>query len=140
MGGAPPPMMGGGAPPGPPGGTGGTTTPQPMGGSAAQAMTGVKVGLEALQKALPMLPMGSELWSAVHKALGDIGKHMDMMSGGGPSSAIQQLVAMARDQRTEPQKAAMMSMFPGPAGGGAPPPPPITAPPGGGGPPPPMAA
>lgn len=132
-----PPMPGmGGAPGGgPPGGTGATMTPQPMMGSLNQGMTGVKVGLDALQKALPMLPMGSELWSSVHKALGDIGKHMDQMGGGNPSAIIQQLTAMARDAQTGPQRSALMSMSPGggppPSGGGATPPPALP-PPGGG--------
>ena len=120
----------------PPGGAGAAMAPSPMGGSTAAAMTGVKVGVEALQKALPSLPMGSKLHSTILKALQDIPKEMETGMGGGPGAEVQQLIAMARNAQTQPQRAAMMSMFPsggGPGGGGAPPPP---APPGGGAPPP----
>lgn len=125
MGGMPP------RPPGPPGGVGGVMAPSPMGGSTASAMTGVKVGVEALQKALPALPMGSELHTAILKAIESISKHIDQGMGGGAGSQIQQLIAMARDAQTQPQRSAMMSMFPPPGGGG-----PGGPPPGGGGPPP----
>jgi len=120
-----------GSPPGAPGGTGGAMSPSPMGGSSAQGMTGVKTGVEALQKALPMLPMGSELHTAILKAITDISKHMDQNMGGGPQAVIQQLAQMARDQQQNPQRQAMMSMMsgggsaappaPGGGGGGAPP-------------------
>ena len=102
-----------------------------MGGSTAQAMTGVKVGMEALQKALPALPMGSKLHTAILKAISEIAKEMDQGMGGDPASQIQQLVALARNAQTGPQRNAMMSMFPAggsPAGGGAPPPAPGGAP------------
>ena len=120
----------------PPGGAGAAMAPSPMGGSTAAAMTGVKVGVEALQKALPSLPMGSKLHGAILKAISDISKEMESGMGGGPGAEIQQLIAMARNAQTNPQRSAMMSMFPsggGPGGGGAPPPP---GPPGGGAPPP----
>jgi hypothetical protein len=96
-------------------------------------MAGLKVGLEALQKALPQLPMGSEIHTSVLKAIADISKHMEKGGQGqGDSSAvIQQLVEAARMAKTQPNMAAMM---PPPAGGAMPPPPP----PGAGAPPPPM--
>src|SRR5882724_245192 len=87
--GGPPPGFPMGSPPGAPGGTGGAMSPSPMGGSSAQGMTGVKTGVEALQKALPMLPMGSELHTAILKAITDISKHMDQNMGGGPQAVIQ---------------------------------------------------
>jgi hypothetical protein len=51
--------------------------PGGMAGNAAQATTGVKLGLEMLQKHLAGLPMGSELHSAVLKAITDISKKLD---------------------------------------------------------------
>jgi len=124
------PVLGGGPPPpgaggGPPGGTAGAMVPQPMAGSAAQGATHLRSALEMLQKALPSLPMGSEVWAAVHKALGDIGKHMDMMGGKDQAAGVQALMTMLRDKQVEPQKNAFMSAIGGggpPPGAGAPPP------------------
>jgi hypothetical protein len=104
-----------------------------MAGAAVQGLTAVKVGLEAFQKALPSIPMGSELHGAVLKAISDIAKHME--GGGDQAAQIQQLVAMARDAHANPAQAAQMrALMPGgggaqappmmPGGGGAPPPPP----------------
>lgn len=62
---------------GPPGPTGGVTTPQPMLGQGAGAMADIRNALVGMQKALPGIPMGSELHSAVLKAVADISKHLD---------------------------------------------------------------
>ena len=99
-----------------------------MAGASAQGVTAVKLGLEALQKALPMLPMGSELHSEVLKAVSGIAKHMEQAGAGGDQAAvIQQLVAMAREAQQNPQQQARMgSMMPG---AGAAPPPAATPPP-----------
>ncbi len=112
---------GGGMPPGQGGGTGAATTPQAMPGAGAQATTGVKLALEALQKSLVGIPMGSELHTAVLKAITDISKNLDKGGGGDQTAMIQQLAQMARGAQTQPppQAAAMQHMFPG-AGGGQP--------------------
>ena len=117
-----PPGMPGAAPPA--GGTGAATAPGPMPGHAAQAMTAVKMAVEALQKALPGIPMGSDMHNAVLKAVTEISKHLDKAGAeGDQASMIQQLAQMARGAQTQPpQAAAMQRMFPGP-GQGAPPPP-----------------
>lgn len=116
--------------------------PQPMGASHGQGGTAVRAAIDALQKALPNLPMGSELWAAVHKALGDIGKHLDMAGGKDPAAMAQMMMAMMRDAKIDPQRRAFMQSFPTPmgggggppAGGGGGPPPGISPPaPGGGG-------
>ncbi len=116
---------GGGAPGGgtPGGGTGPAMAPGPQMGSEAQAMTGIKLGLEAFQKALPGIPMGSELHTAIMGAITKISKHM--ASGAGDANAqVQQLVAMARQAHAQPEKAAQMAgMMPGGGGAGASPPP-----------------
>ncbi len=122
----PPPQ--GGAPPAglgalmahPGGSTGGATVASPMAGHAAQAMTGVKIAVEALQKSLSGLPMGDPLHTAVLKAITDISKNMDKQGPGDQSSMIQQLAQMARGAQTQPPAAAgaLQQMSPG---GGSPP-------------------
>lgn len=125
-----PGAMPGGAPQ-PIGSAGPAGMPTPMAGSQQQGMASLKVGLEALQKSLPNLPMGSALHQSVLKAVADIGKHLEKEggSGGDQMGAIQQLMEMARAAKTQPNMAAMM---PGgaPAGGmtGAGAPPPATPP------------
>lgn len=122
MGGAgtPPPMGGMGAPPPmhPPAGTGAATAPGPQAGAAAQGVTGVKLGLEMLQKALPGIPMGSPLHQKVMKAITDIGKEMGD-GANDPAAQMQMLVQMARKAETDPARAAMMRAMPG--AGGQPP-------------------
>lgn len=96
-------------------------------------MTQLKLGVEALQKALPGLPMGSEMHTAVLKALGDIGKHMKHEGGSeGQPDVMQALVALARQKSAQPQN-PMLAQLAGGGGGGGGPPPPM----GGGGEPPP---
>jgi hypothetical protein len=119
--GATPPGPGGASMPAPQGGgTGAATSPGPMPGAGQQAMTGVKMALEALQKSLTGLPMGSEIHTAVLKAITDISKNMAKGDGQGDQSAmIQQLAQMARQQQTGGANPAA-GMMPG-GGGGAPP-------------------
>jgi len=92
-------------------------------------MAGVNAGLEALQKALPQLPMGSEIHTAVLKAIENISKHIEKAGGAkDPGAMIQQLLELARAAKTNPNAAAALP----PGGpGGAPPPggPPPMAPP-----------
>lgn len=109
---------------GPPGGTGAATVPGPMPGAAAAGMTGVKLGLEALQKALPTLPMGSDLHSSVLKAVSDISKHVGDAGAGqsGQDDALKQMLAGLAAQQAKGTN-PLAGMMP-PGGGGAPPPPP----------------
>lgn len=115
----------------PPMATGPAMAPGPMAGQAAHGMTAVKLAIEALQKALPGLQMGSEIHSAVMKSITDLSKHV-ASGADDQSGVVQQLAALARAAQSDPARmAAMRSM----GGGGAPPmggPPPM----GGGAPPP----
>lgn len=117
MGGAGTPPMGGmGAPhAAPPAGTGAATAPGPQAGAAAQGITGVKLGLEAFQKALPGLPMGSPLHAKVMKAITDITKEMGD-GANDPAAQMQMLVQLAHRADSDPARAAMMRMAPGPGG------------------------
>ena len=116
--GAPP---AGGPPPPPPGGTGPAMAPGPQMGAAGQGLSQVKTGLEMLQKALPGLPMGDPIHTAVLKAVAEISKHMSQ-GADDQGDKIQQLVQAARTAQSNPQGAALHNMFPG-AGGGSPAPP-----------------
>ena len=54
--------------------------PHGLPGQAAGSMGDLKMALEMLQKALPGVPMGTELHEAVLKAVTNIGKHMGEMA------------------------------------------------------------
>jgi hypothetical protein len=99
-----------------------------MAGNAKHGVEKLKLSLTGLQEALPALPMGSPLHTAVLKALTDIGKAMEKEGGsqGDPGAAIQQIIEMARNAKQAAGGAPPMP----PGAGGAPPPPP-----GGGAPP-----
>lgn len=91
-----------------------------MAGSAQQAMTGVKLGVEVLTKALAGLPPGSEVHTEVLKAISNISKHIGQ-DGGDSGANVQMLAQLARQQSQAPQQAAMMRAFPQPQGGAPPP-------------------
>jgi hypothetical protein len=105
----------------PPMATGPAMVPGPMAGQAAQGMTGVKLALEVLQKALPGLQMGSELHSAVMKSITDLSKHIGQ-GADDQSGIVQQLAMLARAAQADPARMAMMRQM---GGGGAPPVPPM---------------
>jgi hypothetical protein len=92
-----------------------------MAGAGTQSVTAVKVALEALQKSLPGLPMGSELHNAVLKAVAEISKHIEKAQGD-PAAMIQQLAQLARAAQSSPQQGAAMRAMPPPPSAGAPPP------------------
>ena len=125
--GAPPPGFPGAPPPTPGAGTGPAAAPSPLAGNAQQGMTAVKLGLEALQKALPQIPMGSKLHTAVLKAVADIGKNLNEEGGGGGDKAamVQQLIEAMRNAKTNPNAQAALPQ-------GGPPPAPMMPPPMGG--------
>lgn len=104
----------------PQGGTGAATAMSPMMGAGAQALSQLRLGVEALQKSLVGLPMGSELHTAVLKAVTDISKRME--SGGGDNAGqMQALVQRARELQQQPQAAAMQQLMQQGGGQGQPP-------------------
>jgi len=116
----PMPMPGAPSPPSQAGVAGPASAPGPMKGAVAGGAEKLKLGLKALQEALPSLPMGSSIHTAVLKALTDIGKAVEKEGGGkgDPGAMIQQLVEMARNAKQSGAPAPQM-----PGAGGAPPPP-----------------
>ena len=124
-----PPTMMGNAPSGPgptpPGGTGPATVPSPMAGSGAQGANAVRMALTALQQALPHLPMGSDLHTAVLKSVTELSKHVGEQAGAAdPSAVVQQLAQLAAKARTQSVPPALAGAPPGapPPAMGAPPP------------------
>ena len=99
-----------------------------MSGSAAQGSNLIRGALEMLQKALPLLPLGSEEHKSAIEAVSKLSKSVGQQAGAGdPAATIQQLAMLAREKQQSAVPPAL-------GGGGAPPP---IAPPGGA---PPMAA
>lgn len=98
--------------------------PGRMAGSAAQGANLLRAGLEMLQKALQVLPLGSEEHEETIKAVSALSKVVGKIAGAGdPAAMVQQLAQLARQSQQAPVPPAL-------SGGGAPPP---------GAPPPPMA-
>jgi hypothetical protein len=107
---------------------GGPTAPQGNAGNAMAGLGKIKVALQALQDALPSIPMGSPLHTDVLSVAKTLSKHVDQegQQGGPPVQSMLQMIqqmkqnapnaALARMGGGAPQSPAML-----PAAGGAPP-------------------
>lgn len=93
----------------PQGGTGAVSSPRPMQGNAQQALTLIHTALEALQKSLVGLPMGSELHTTVLGCVTKLSKNMNN-SGGDKAAQIQALAQMGRGMQQNPQADIMARM------------------------------
>jgi hypothetical protein len=120
--------------PAPPG-AGPATPPHGNPGAASHGMGGIKVALDALQKALPTIPMGTELHNSVIDAIKKIGQHMSEMQAS-PQMGMQNLLQMIAAKMKEQQGAGAAPPGAGGPPGGAPPPMMAPPPPPGGGAPP----
>lgn len=122
------------------------TQPQGNPGNMAAGISAVRNGVQMLQKALGVIPVGSELHGDVLKALTNLSKHMEAGQSATPALDMQQLLQMARGQAQQQPMAALQRMFPqapnqppagmptgGGPGGGMPPIMPTGGPPPGGG-------
>ena len=117
--------------PAPPG-AGPAVAPHGNQGNTTQGLGDVRIALEALQKALPSIPMGTELHGAVLKAVTDISKHMTEMQDS-PQMKMQNLLQMIQKMRASQPNAALAGLSGGggaPPPGGSAPPPPMLSPPG----------
>ena len=95
-------------------------------GNATQGLGDIKSALDALQKALPSIPMGTELHSAVLKSISDIGKHMTEAQNN-PQMQVQNLLKLIAAKRAAAPQAGVQGAV---GGGGSPPPtPPALTPP-----------
>lgn len=87
--------------------------PQMAQGNVAQALSLVRNALEMLQKALPMIPMGSPQHGDLLKAIGIISKHMEHDEGN-KGVDLQSLLQMARGASQQSPVQAANRMFPAP--------------------------
>jgi hypothetical protein len=99
--------------------------PQGNQGNAAAAMQDVQNAVKMLEKALPMIPMGSPLHEKIHKVTLELSK--ELTSGQeNPALQLQSLVQMMRQSAQSQPMNALGRMYPGagantpPATGGAP--------------------
>lgn len=109
---------------------GGPTAPQGNAGNAMAGLGKIKVALQALQDALPSIPMGSPLHTDVLSVAKTLSKHVDQegQQGGPP---VQSLLQMMQQMKQNAPNAALARM-----GGGAAPPSPAMPPAAAGGAPP----
>lgn len=104
-------------------------------GQASQGLGDIRIAVEQLQKALPSVPMGTELHTAVMDAIKKISTHMTQMQDS-PQMKMQQLLQMIQRAKQAQPNQALAGMAGGGAppggapGGGMPPPaPPVLSPP-----------
>ena len=90
---------------------GAAAQPQGNSGNAAQAMSLVRNALEMIQKALPMLPMGSPLHGDLLKAVSSMSKHIDQ-SQMNKGVDLQSLLQMVKQSSQQSPMAALNRMQP----------------------------
>ncbi len=125
-------------------GLGAVTQPQGNPGNMAAGISAVRNGVQMLQKALDVIPVGSELHADVLKALTNLSKHMEAGQSATPALDQQQMLMAAKAAAAQQPMNALQRMFPqapnqppagmpGAGGGGMPPMMPSGGPPPGGG-------
>lgn len=92
---------------------GATSVPQGNQGNQVQAMSLVRNALEMLQKALPMIPMGSPQHESLLKAVTMLAKGMDHNEGN-KGIDLQSLLQMARQSSQQSPVQALNRMSPAP--------------------------
>ena len=85
--------------------------PQPNPGNQAAAMSKVKVAVQALQDALPSIPLGTPLHDVVLNSVKALSKHFEK-DAESPALSMQSLVQMARSSGQNNQMAALSRMQP----------------------------
>lgn len=86
--------------------------PQGNQGNTAQAMSLIRNAVEMMQKALPMIPMGSPLHADLLTALPKISKHMEEGQQN-KGVDLQSLLQMARQSSQQSPMAALNRLHPG---------------------------
>ena len=94
-----------------PANVGAVSVPQGNQGNQVQAMSLVRNALEMLQKALPMIPMGSPAHADLLKAVASISKHMEH-DAGNKGVDLQSLLQMARQASQQSPIQALNRMSP----------------------------
>lgn len=96
-----------------PSGAGPAVAPHGNPGNTSQGLSDVRLALEALQKALPSVPMGTELHKAVLDAIKKIGTHMTEMQDS-PQMKMQNLMQMMQRARQAQPNQALAGLTGGP--------------------------
>lgn len=104
-----PPIAGTPTPPSP----GPIAAPQGNQGNLVQAMSLVRNGLEMLQKAIPLIPMGSPQHADLLRAVSMISKHMETNEGN-KGIDLQSLLQMAREASQQSPVQALNRLHPAP--------------------------
>ena len=118
-------VPGGGLPPGmnaPPGNTGAQTIPQGNAGNVQQALKLVDAAQQAMNQALPMMPMGSEAYGELLKIVTAMNKFKSRV-GEEIKAGKQTLMQMMAQMKNQGQMHALGNVAPPPNAGPAMPPP-----------------
>jgi hypothetical protein len=101
-------------------------------GQTTQGLGDIQIAVEQLQKALPTVPMGTELHGAVMDAIKKISTHMTEVQNS-PQMKMQQLLQMVQRAKAAQPNQALAGLAggapPGGAPSGQPPAPPVLSPP-----------
>lgn len=97
-----------------PANAGPVAAPQGNQGNSAQAMSLIRNAIEMLQKALPMIPMGSPLHGDILNATSKISKHMEEAGGQNKGVDLQSLLQMAKSASQQSPVQALNRMHPNP--------------------------
>ena len=95
----------------PPSGLGGATLPQPNPGNQAAALQKIKVAVQALQEALPSIPLGTPTHDSVMNAIKSLSKNFERAAES-PALSMQSLVQMARAAGQNNQMSALSRLQP----------------------------
>ncbi len=96
------------------------TVPQANQGNAAAALVDVKNAVQLLQKALPMIPLGSPLHADILEVTKKLSKHVSQEGGGTDGLQLQSLLQMIKQSTQNSPMQAMMRMNPAQAPNAAP--------------------
>ena len=93
--------------------------PQAQPGNASMALQKVKIALQALEEALPGVPLGTPMHTKLLGIVKELAKGLEEVHSD-PALQIQQLLQMARSQGQQSPMAALQRMYPGGQPGASP--------------------
>jgi hypothetical protein len=105
-------------PPGPPGNAGPATIPQGNPGNIKQAAELLNIALQAMNKALPSIPLGSPAHGKVMKMITDLQKTMQETAEDMKGS-LQQMMELMKQMKAKQQQGAQSALAPPPNQGPA---------------------
>jgi hypothetical protein len=87
----------------------------PGAGQQAQAMAQIAQAIRTIQRVMMNLPIGSDVYHSVHKAIGDLSKHFPQTEG--PDDLQAQQTNMQDQQRAMAQRAMLQRVLQAQGGG-----------------------